>query len=142
MRRVFSQADLGEAEVVKSCGRFTWYELLTSDVEGAKDFYSKVVGWDTRDASSPGMPYVLFTVGETTIAGLTRLWVDATTMGASPHWVGYIGVDDVDAAADKINLRGGAVERPTHRRFQGQPLFGLYRPANRAIRCLEMDEVR
>ena len=58
--------------MVNSRGRFAWYELLTSDVEGAKDFYANVVGWNTRDASSPGMTYVLFTVGEIAVAGLMR----------------------------------------------------------------------
>ena len=98
--------------MVNSYGRFAWYELMTSDVEGAKDFYAKVVGWSTRDASSPGMTYVLFTVGETVVAGLMRLRDDARTMGARPHWIGYVGVDDVDAAADRIKLRGGAVQVP------------------------------
>lgn len=98
--------------MVNSYGRFAWYELLTSDVEGAKNFYAKVVGWSTRDASSPGMTYVLFTVGEIVVAGLMRLRDDARTMGATPHWIGYVGVDDVDAAADRIKLCGGAVHVP------------------------------
>jgi uncharacterized protein len=98
--------------VVNSYGRFAWYELMTSDVEGAKDFYAQVVGWSTRDASSPGMTYVLFTVGETVVAGLMHLRDDARKMGASPHWIGYVGVDDIDAAADRIKLRGGVVHVP------------------------------
>jgi predicted enzyme related to lactoylglutathione lyase len=98
--------------VVNSNGRFTWYELLTSDIEGAKAFYAKVVGWSTWDASSPGMPYVLFCVGEAVVAGLMGLWDDAKAMGARPHWMGYVGVDDVDAVADRIKLCGGAVHVP------------------------------
>jgi uncharacterized protein len=98
--------------VVNSYGRFAWYELLTSDIEGAKDFYANVVGWSTRDASSPGMTYVLFFVGESAVAGLMRLRDEATTIGVGPHWIGYVGVDDVDAAADRIKLRGGAVHVP------------------------------
>ena len=93
-------------------GRFLWYELTTTDMEAAKTFYAKVVGWSTRDASSPGMIYVMLTVGETAVAGLMRLRDDARTMGARPHWIGYVGVDDVDAATDRIKLRGGAVHVP------------------------------
>jgi predicted enzyme related to lactoylglutathione lyase len=98
--------------VFNSCGRFTWYELLTSDVEAAKDFYTKVVGWSTRDASSPGMTYVLFALEETVVAGLMQLRDDARAMGATPHWVGYVGVDDVDDAAERVKLRGGSVQVP------------------------------
>ena len=97
---------------VGSHGRFAWYELLTSDVENAKDFYSKVVGWEVRDASSAGMTYLLFAAGATVVAGLTRLWDDARTVGAKPHWIGYVGVDDVDAAADWVKRRGGALHVP------------------------------
>jgi hypothetical protein len=98
--------------VVNSYGRFAWYELMTSDVEGAKDFYATVLGWSMRDASSPGMTYGLFTVGETVVAGLMHLRDDAREMGARAHWIGYVGVDDVDAAAERIKLRGGVVYVP------------------------------
>jgi uncharacterized protein len=101
-----------EADVVNFHGRFAWYELLTSDVEDAKNFYAKVMGWSTRDASSPGMTYVLFSVGTSAVAGLMRLRDEAMTMGAEPHWIGYVGVNDVDAAADRVKRRGGAVQVP------------------------------
>jgi len=42
-----------------SHGRFVWYELMTTDVEAAKAFYVRVAGWDTRDASMPGLRYTL-----------------------------------------------------------------------------------
>ncbi|HUP00208.1 MAG TPA: VOC family protein, partial [Gemmatimonadota bacterium] len=28
-------------------GKFVWYELMTTDTEAAKAFYSDVVGWST-----------------------------------------------------------------------------------------------
>ena len=33
-------------------------------------------------------------------------------MGAPPHWIGYVGVDDVDSAVDRIKQLGGAVHVP------------------------------
>ena len=30
----------------------------------------------------------------------------------TPHWIGYVGVDDVDAAVDRIKQLGGAVHIP------------------------------
>jgi predicted enzyme related to lactoylglutathione lyase len=36
-------------------------------------------------------------------------------MGATPHWIGYVGVDNVDAAVDPIRQLGGAgYVPPTH----------------------------
>jgi predicted enzyme related to lactoylglutathione lyase len=37
---------------------------------------------------------------------------DARKMGATPRWMGYVGVNDVDAAADRIKRLGGAVYVP------------------------------
>ena len=33
---------------------FIWYELVTNDMDKAVSFYSKVVGWDVKDAGMPG----------------------------------------------------------------------------------------
>ena len=37
---------------------------------------------------------------------------DARKMGATPRWMGYVGVNDVDATADRIKRLGGAVYVP------------------------------
>jgi uncharacterized protein len=31
-------------------GRFGWYELITTDIAGAKAFYAEVMGWGVQDA--------------------------------------------------------------------------------------------
>jgi uncharacterized protein len=98
--------------VVGSHGRFLWYELMTTDTKAAKVFYAKVMGWAPRDASAPGMPYTLFNVGEETVCGLTDLQQDARRANAVPKWIGYVGVDDVDAAADQVRSLGGAIYVP------------------------------
>ena len=37
---------------------------------------------------------------------------DARRTGTAPRWIGYAGVDDVDAAVDRIKQLGGAVYVP------------------------------
>ena len=98
--------------MVNSHGRFAWYELITTDVEAAKAFYTKVMGWGAWDASVPGRPYTLFTAGKASVSGLMDLPEDARKMGGKPSWVGYVGVNDVDATADRIKCLGGVVHVP------------------------------
>jgi predicted enzyme related to lactoylglutathione lyase len=98
--------------MVSSQGRFVWYELVTTDVEAAMAFYTRVMGWGAWDASVPGKRHILFSDGKAAISGLTQLPQDATQMGAHPIWIGYIGVDDVDAASDRITRLGGSVHVP------------------------------
>ena len=96
----------------KSDGRFVWYELATTDADTAKAFYSSVVGWDTADVAMPGSVYTLFTNGGTPVAGLTKLQAGAREAGLAPQWMGYVGVDDVDAAARRVRKLGGTVHVP------------------------------
>src|SRR5260370_27868317 len=93
-------------------GRFAWYELITTDTGAAEAFYAKVLGWGARDASTPDLAYTLFTGGSALVGGLMDLPEDARKLGATPRWMGYVSVDDVDATADRIKRFGGAVYVP------------------------------
>jgi uncharacterized protein len=106
------QARTREVDVMNSHGRFVWYELITTDAEAAKAFYTKVLGWGARDVSVPGRPYTLFIAGEAAVSGLMDLPEDARKLGGTPSWIGYVGVDDVDATVDRIKRLGGVVQVP------------------------------
>ncbi len=88
---------------------FIWYELMTSNAETAKVFYADVMGWRAKDASAPGLAYSLFTIGESPVAGIFQLPVNAEEMGVRPTWTGYVGVDDVDIAVDRAERLGGSI---------------------------------
>jgi predicted enzyme related to lactoylglutathione lyase len=98
--------------VAELSGRFVWYELMTTDVLAAKAFYTEVVGWGAADASTTDLAYTVLTAGKTPVGGLMELPADAIKMGATPRWMGYVDVKDVDAAADRIMRLGGAVYVP------------------------------
>lgn len=93
-------------------GRFAWYELVTTDVAAAKAFYTNVMGWGALEASVPGRAYILFTAGNALVGGLMDLPEDAREVGGNPSWLGYVGVDDVDAAADRVGRLGGTLHVP------------------------------
>ena len=90
-------------------GRFVWHELVTTDVPAATTFYARIMRWGAWDASTPGRPYILFGDGKSAISALTPLPDEARQIGVQPVWVGYVGVDDVDAAAARVVQLGGAV---------------------------------
>jgi predicted enzyme related to lactoylglutathione lyase len=93
----------------ESHGRFVWYVLMTTDVEAAKEFYTKVIGWSARDASMPGLQYAVFTAGEVPISGVMGQPKDLGSMDKRPGWIGYVKVDDVDATTERIKQLGGGV---------------------------------
>jgi predicted enzyme related to lactoylglutathione lyase len=87
-------------------GRFLWYQIMTSDVDGAIAFYSSVVGWRTQMWGENGTPYQMWAVGERTIGGMMKMPADAPH---PPHWQGYIGTPDVDATTSRAEALGGKV---------------------------------
>jgi predicted enzyme related to lactoylglutathione lyase len=91
--------------------KFVWYELLTPDMPAAAAFYRKIIGWDIKDSGMPGTAYSIASAGESMIGGLTKLTDDMRAMHIPRCWSGYIGVDDVDAMAQKVTAYGGAVRR-------------------------------
>jgi len=88
-------------------GQNVWYELMTTDTEGAKRFYTEVIGWKSKqwDEAPSDDPYTLLLVGEKMIAGLMKLPAEAA--GVPPHWLAYVRVDDVDAATEQARKLGG-----------------------------------
>lgn len=95
---------------------FIWYELMTSDPAGAAAFYGAVVGWTIASHADPAagdMDYRM--IGRSdggNAGGVLALNADMLAGGARPIWIGYLEVDDVDAAVDAIKADGGAVQMP------------------------------
>lgn len=94
-------------------GEFIWYELMTTDIEAARAFYGAVVGWTINDRSDmPGMDYRMIRAADGDVAGLMALDDEMIAGGGRPIWVGYIGVEDVDAIAAAIPSMGGKIYVP------------------------------
>jgi predicted enzyme related to lactoylglutathione lyase len=74
------------ADVSCASMRFIHHHLRTLDVAAARAFYSAVLGRDDAD--------------------VIQLHEQAVARGARPHWLGYLEVDAVDAAATTFTARG------------------------------------
>ena len=86
---------------------FVHIELQTGDVAKAKEFYSKLFDWKLEDLPMPGGSgtYTMINVGEGTGGGM----VTSPALGAPPHWLAYISVDDVAASTTKAKSLGATV---------------------------------
>lgn len=99
---------------IKKQGVFSWNELMTTDVEGAKSFYTKLLGWTTEDKPMPemGMTYTLVKVGDRAVGGIMPLPPEAGKM--PPVWGSYVSVENVDDSARKAVALGGTIyKEPT-----------------------------
>jgi predicted enzyme related to lactoylglutathione lyase len=87
-------------------GGWIWYELLTSDVQGALAFYGKVLGWKpVPHGAVEG--YYMFRSAVAEVGGIMALPAEAGI--ARPVWLGYIHVADVDATVGAAQRDGAAL---------------------------------
>jgi uncharacterized protein len=99
-------------EQFKQHGAFSWCELMTTDVDAAKAFYTKLFGWDSEAMSMPGMTYTVVKAGGKGIGGIMTIPKEA--QGTPPMWCAYVTVDDVDLTARTAEkLRAKILVPPT-----------------------------
>lgn len=77
-------------------GRFVWYDLMTTDPQGAVEFYTRLAGWGTQTWDGMGTPYTMWTQGGAPLGGVMEMPGEAKGSGSPPHWLAYVGVPDVD----------------------------------------------
>lgn len=106
--RTHDSATQDKQRASRPTGGYIWYELMTGDAEGAKDFYDAVVGWSIGDAIPDAHGYRMIGRSDGGFAGgVLPITDDMRAHGARPGWLGYIHVADVDEAVRRIEQAGG-----------------------------------
>lgn len=93
-------------------GDFVWYELMSPDPDASKRFYDDVVGWTIEAQPSGDMDYRMIAAPDDLVGGVMRLTPEMRENGARPIWVGYVGVDNVDASVSAVEAAGGRTLMP------------------------------
>jgi predicted enzyme related to lactoylglutathione lyase len=91
-------------------GAFCWNELATNDASGAKKFYTELLGWQLKEGDAAPGAYTEIVVGTQHVGGIYQMGSEFGSM--PPHWIAYVAVDDVDAAAKRVEELGGKVRVP------------------------------
>lgn len=85
---------------------FAYMELHPTNPDKAKAFYGDLMGWQFSDMDLGGANYTMVTNGAEPFAGI------ASPNGGSPHWLPYLWVKDLDAAAKKAESLGAKIVQP------------------------------
>ncbi len=121
-------------------GQVAWNDLVTSDIDAAKAFYTQLFGWglDSMDMGPLGK-YWLFTLGEKQVGGAMAY---PPGESAPPMWMTHFQVADCDEAVSKAQSLGARVLKPAddipnvgRSAALADPsgaTFGVYTPAPRA----------
>lgn len=94
-------------EITKSKpGSFCWFELATSDQNGAKKFYGGLFGWTATDAPmGPDAFYTMFHLRGKNVGAAYK----NDQPGVPPYWGTYVAVTNVEESMAKAKSLGGNV---------------------------------
>jgi len=91
-------------------GLFSWNELMSTDVEASRKFYSELLGWTAKEMPMPTGTYYVFHAGEQQAAGLMAMPPQAK--GIPTYWGSYVTVADVDALTAQAARMGARILVP------------------------------
>ncbi len=99
------------AGLVNEPGTFVWNELMTTELDGSKEFYRAVFDWSAHDQAGPDMAYTTFRIGDRPVAGMMAK-PPSVPAEVPPNWGVYFAVDDVEATKSLTVERGGSILMP------------------------------
>ena len=117
-------------------GHFVWHDLMTTDLEPAKEFYKGLFGWNTvQQEMGPMGSYTLIQHRGQAIGGMVAT---DPRHGLSSHWLSYLTVDDVEELCKQIGKLGGNVAVEP-RGIPGAGRFAILQdPANGVFSAMQM----
>jgi predicted enzyme related to lactoylglutathione lyase len=84
-------------------GQFIWHDLLTTDVERGKRFYTELLGWEVAPWKPGEIDYPIISSNGVMHGGF------GVVEDGSPQWIGHAVVEDVAEAVARAERAGGTV---------------------------------
>ena len=86
-----------------------WVDLSSTDAAGSRDFYAKLFGWKVDVSPEPEYGgYAVAKANGKDVAGIGPVQAP----GAPSAWMVYVGTNDADETARKVQAAGGTVAAP------------------------------
>lgn len=86
-------------------GKFVWHEQVSPDPEQARDFYTRLLSWNTEVFKPGEADYTMISSRGQNHGGF------ATAMEGAPppHWLSHIRVEKLEATIEKATRAGGTL---------------------------------
>lgn len=97
------------AESSKRAGTILWTDLTVDDAEQVRDFYSRVVGWQSQGLDMGGYrDFNMMPPGETDpVAGICH--ARGGNRDLPPYWLIYLAVENLDQSMRACRELGGKI---------------------------------
>jgi predicted enzyme related to lactoylglutathione lyase len=109
---LFKPQQSGQRGISNAPGQVGWHELHSKDWQKAFDFYREMFGWQKGDSVDMGPigTYQLFTINGIASGGM----FNSPGVTATPYWLMYFNVPDIDSALRRIADGGGRIMMGPH----------------------------
>jgi len=90
--------------------QFCWADLSSHDPEVSKRFYREVFEWTTEEVpGAMGRQYSQLVYRGKPVGGLFAMPPEMRRLQMTPHWTGYVHVDNVEQTAERAGALGATV---------------------------------
>lgn len=97
------------AQLFGEAGALSWAEVNTRDAAAADAFYQALFGYEQEQiGDGTGFDYKIYKIDGNAACGRMKM-SEEWPAEIPPHWMVYFGVDDADAAVQRITDAGGAL---------------------------------
>lgn len=99
----------------ETSGMFSWFELMSADVEQSKEFYGQIFDWEfIQDDNNENYTLIKVKGVEHPIAGIfdRKAAMVENPQNIPPHWGNYITVRDIDSVVKNVQNLGGTIVVP------------------------------
>jgi hypothetical protein len=112
-------------------GKFVWFDLVTDDLNAARNFYGAVFGWQFRTVGAAPASYTVIEHAGRNVAGM---FAHAPPKGATntARWLVLISVSDPAKAVRYVEQQGGSVIAPPAT-YAGRGTHVLFRDPQGAV---------
>ena len=115
---------------------FSYSDLQTTDLEGAKAFYTGLFGWDVEEVPlGEGEMYAMFKKNGKTVAAGSNQQPQQREAGVPPTWNAYFTVYDLDNRTKVAEQAGGTIHAQPFEVFDAGRMSVVQDP-NGAFFCL------
>src|SRR5262245_56397846 len=84
-------------------GKFVWHEQVSPEPAKAREFYTRLFGWETELYKPGEVDYAMISSGGHAHGGFGK----ALEGAPPPHWLSHVCVEDVDDTVEKAKNAGG-----------------------------------
>ena len=95
------------AELTQDFHCCSWNELLTRDIEAAREFYGRLFDWEFADYTAGDSKYYVVSQQGEESSGMMQM--DERWGDMPPRWMVYFAVQSVDLSVDYVRQLGGFV---------------------------------